>query len=315
MSNQFAMLFPGQGSQTLGMLSPWEKFSDIITPLFDIASEVLGYDIFSVIQHGPQQVLDKTEHTQPALLATEYAMWKIWQQEVGIQPTLVAGHSLGEYTALVCAGSLDFKTAIKLVALRGQAMQQAVEAEQGAMAAIIGLEDEQVAIVCASIANLGVVTPANYNSPGQVVISGDKPAVLAACDAAKSAGAKLVKVLAVSVPSHCSLMAPAAESLANAIDELEVRMPTIPVVHNADARIHESVQTIRDALVAQLTQPVLWTDSVKYMLTQTDTFVECGPGKILTGLNKRLDKTSKTTALTDLSAMQTIAEILSTVSV
>lgn len=316
MATRFAFVFPGQGSQSIGMLTPWLEAKTILNTIFEEASDALGYDLFQLIQSGPDTVLNQTEHTQPALLATEVAQYRIWQKQTGLTPAVMAGHSLGEYSALVCAGSLSFSAALKLVALRGQLMQQAVPQGTGAMAAIIGLSNEEVVSVCEAVSNQGTVTAANYNSPGQVVIAGESAAVDAACDAAKNAGAKLAKRLPVSVPSHCALMQPAAEGLAEAVSALEIQVPTIPVIHNVDVSAHETPEGIRTALIDQLVSPVRWTETIPVLANHgAHTLVECGPGKVLTGLNKRIDKTLASVALSDAETLQALAQQFSNQSI
>lgn len=267
------------------------------------AGNVLGYDMAELIANGPAETLDRTEYTQPALLAASIAVWRAWRSAGGPMPSFVAGHSLGEYSALVVAGTLDFADALRLTRLRGQAMQDAVGAGEGAMAAVIGLSDEDVRAACdeacAALSSEGLsVSAANYNAPKQVVIAGHADAVEKASVLAKDKGAKMVKALAVSVPSHCALMQPAADRLASHLADIPLREPTVPVYHNVDARPREDVEGVRRALVAQLAQSVQWAPTIHRLAAENcQLFVECGPGKVLTGLNKRIDKSLQTLPL------------------
>lgn len=287
----FAFVFPGQGSQSLGMLAALGESRPEVRATFTEASDALGYDLWALCQRGPEAELNRTDKTQPALLAAGIAIWRTWQAAGGPAPAWLAGHSLGEYTALVAAGALDFATAVKLVEFRGQAMQAAVPDGQGAMAAILGLDDAEVTAACAEAAQGEVVSPVNYNSPGQVVIAGTAAAVARAIDACKARGAKRAVPLPVSVPSHCSLMQPAAQQLAERLTEIAVHAPQIPVLHNIDVQTHADAEGIRAALVAQLHNPVRWVETVQ-ALTQAgvDTLLEGGPGKVLAGLTRRIDK-------------------------
>lgn len=287
----FAFIFPGQGSQSLGMLNVLGETCPEVHATFAEASDALGYDLWALCQTGPETELNRTEKTQPALLAAGVAVWRAWQAAGGPAPALLAGHSLGEYTALVAAGTLDFAAAVKLVEFRGQAMQAAVPDGQGAMAAILGLDDADVVAACAEAAQGEVVSPVNYNSPGQVVIAGAAPAVARAIEACKARGAKRAVPLPVSVPSHCSLMQPAAEQLAERLAGVTVHAPQIPVLHNVDVRQHAEPDAIRTALVAQLHSPVRWVETVQALAAAgVRTLVEGGPGKVLAGLTRRIDK-------------------------
>lgn len=291
MNKQLAIVFPGQGSQAVGMLAELAGTHAEVQATFAEASDVLGYDLWALTQHGPEADLNQTDRTQPAMLAAGVAVWRVWCKQGGAMPAFMAGHSLGEYTALVCAGSLAFTDGIRLVAERGRRMQTAVPAGVGAMAAILGLEDDQVRQACAEAAQDDVVQAVNFNSPGQVVIAGHKAAVERACEQAKALGAKRAVPLAVSVPSHSSLMRPAAEAFAAILATTEISAPRIPVIHNADVRAHTSPDSIRDALIRQIHNPVRWVETVRYLATQGVTrIVEAGPGKVLVGLNKRIDK-------------------------
>lgn len=290
MMQKTAFVFPGQGSQSVGMLQNIASTHPIIQETFKEASEALGYDLWALTAHGPAEKLNQTEYTQPALLTAGVAMWRLVR---GQTPTFLAGHSLGEYTALVCAESLTLIDAVRLVALRGRLMQEAVKEGEGAMAAILGLENDAVRTICEETATLSdIVSPANYNTIGQVVISGHKTAVLRAMERAKAYGAKRALLLPVSVPSHCVLMKPAAVHLRKAMAEIPFKLPCIPVIHNVDVSMHQSVDEIRQVLVEQLYQPVRWVETIQWMaLKGIKTVYECGPGAVLSGLNKRIDAT------------------------
>lgn len=306
---QFAMVFPGQGSQTVGMLAELAAQYPVVQETFAQASDVLGYDLWQLTAQGPAEELNKTWQTQPALLTASVAIWRVWQQQGGKQPALMAGHSLGEYSALVCAGALDFKEAVRLVELRGKLMQEAVPEGTGAMYAIIGLDNEAIAAACEASAQGQIVSPVNFNSPGQVVIAGNKEAVERAGAACKAAGAKRALPLPVSVPSHCALMKPAAEKLAEALKAITVTTPAIPVVNNVDARIETDPDAIRTALVKQLYSPVRWTECVSYVAAQgVDTLLEVGPGKVLTGLAKRIVDTLSAAAVNDPASLSAALE-------
>ncbi len=299
-SDQLALVFPGQGSQSVGMLKELGEAYPVVRETFAEASNALGYDLWALIQEGPEQDLNRTDRTQPAMLAAGVAVWRVWQQRGGPRPAYMAGHSLGEYTALVCAGALDFPEAAALVADRGRFMQEAVPEGQGAMAAVLGLEDEQVRAACAEAAQGGVVEAVNFNAPGQVVIAGEKAAVERAIEALKAAGAKRAVVLPVSVPSHCALMKPASERLAERLRTVTVRAPQIPVLHNVDVQTTQDPEAIRDRLVRQLYSPVRWVETVLALKAKGVTVtVECGPGRVLAGLNRRIDKEMATPAVYD----------------
>lgn len=303
--SKFAIVFPGQGSQALGMLAELGAQYDVVKQTFAEASEALGYDLWALVQDGPVEDLNQTFRTQPALLASSVAIWRVWQ-ELGLeQPANLAGHSLGEYSALVCAGVIDFKQAIKLVELRGQLMQEAVPAGTGAMYAIIGLDDAAIAKACEEAAQGDVVSPVNYNSPGQVVIAGSKEAVERAGVLCKEAGAKRALPLPVSVPSHCALMKPAADKLAIALEEIEFNTPQLPVINNVDAMAEVEPEKIKLALVRQLYSPVRWTECVELMSEQgVEKLFEVGPGKVLTGLTKRIVKTLDAAAVNDIASLE-----------
>ncbi|MGF1720249.1 ACP S-malonyltransferase [Vibrio kyushuensis] len=302
--SKFAIVFPGQGSQALGMLAELGEQFDVVKQTFAEASDVLGYDLWALIQDGPAEDLNQTFRTQPALLASSVSIWRVWQ-ELGLeQPENLAGHSLGEYSALVCAGVIDFKQAIKLVELRGQLMQEAVPAGVGAMYAIIGLDDESIAKACEAAAQGEVVSPVNFNSPGQVVIAGNKDAVARAGALCKEAGAKRALPLPVSVPSHCALMQPAADKLAVALEEIEFNTPTLPVINNVDVAAETDPAKIKAALVRQLHSPVRWTEGVQLMSEQgVEKLLEFGPGKVLTGLTKRIVKTLTAAPVNDSASL------------
>ncbi|WP_311751710.1 ACP S-malonyltransferase [Proteus columbae] len=300
----FAMVFPGQGSQAVGMLAELAEQYPIVTETFAQASDVLGYSLWDLVQNGPEEELNKTWKTQPALLAASVAIWRVWQEKQGKMPQMMAGHSLGEYSALVCAGVIDFAAAIKLVELRGQLMQEAVPAGTGAMYAIIGLDNDAIAKACEEAAQGQVVSPVNFNSPGQVVIAGNKEAVERAGVLCKEAGAKRALPLAVSVPSHCALMKPAADKLAVALQEIEFKQPEIQVVNNVDVIAQTDANAIRDALVCQLYNPVRWTETVELIAEKGITqLLEIGPGKVLTGLTKRISKEMNAAAVNDIASL------------
>lgn len=291
MSQSTAFVFPGQGSQKVGMLADF--YSDtIFIKTFTQASEVLGYDLLKLSQEGPQEQLNLTEITQPLLLCSSVALWRIWQDRSGITPAFMAGHSLGEWSALVCAGVLDFEDGIRLVRARGQFMQEAVPLGKGAMAAIIGLEDQVVEDLCRDAEHNGLVcTAVNYNSPGQLVIAGDKEAVELVMEKCKTAGAKRALALPVSAPFHSSLMKPAAEKMAEKIAATTFNLPQIPIVHNVHARTEPEAQAIKKIIVEQIYSPVRWVDCVNALSAAGVThIVECGPGKVLSGLTKRIQK-------------------------
>ncbi|MGH8371181.1 MAG: ACP S-malonyltransferase [Gammaproteobacteria bacterium] len=305
----FAAVFPGQGSQAVGMLSKFSEEYPIIKQTFTEASENLGYDLWALTQQGPEERLNATQRTQPALLTAGVAVWRVWQAQGGPQPAVLAGHSLGEYTALVCAGALDFQVAVKLVEYRGQVMQEAVPAGEGAMAAIIGLDDEAVRAACAEAAQGQVVEAVNFNAPGQVVIAGNSTAVERAGEACKARGAKRALPLPVSAPSHCALMLPAAAKLAQRLAEVNFDSPAIPVIHNVDVSSHIGAEAIRAALKAQLHNPVRWVETVQRFASQGVTrLVELGPGRVLSGLAKRIDKNMEAFSVNDQSSLEAALE-------
>lgn len=306
---QFAFVFPGQGSQAVGMLAELAAQFPIVEETFGEASSALGYDLWQLVQQGPAEELNKTWQTQPALLAASVAIFRVWQQQGGKTSALMAGHSLGEYSALVCAGVLDFKAAIRLVELRGKLMQEAVPEGTGAMYAIIGLDNDAIAKACEESSQGQVVSPVNFNSPGQVVIAGNKEAVERAGAACKAAGAKRALPLPVSVPSHCALMKPAADKLAVALQDITFNAPQVPVVNNVDVRTENDPEAIRSALVRQLYSPVRWTESVEFIAAQGVTsLLEVGPGKVLTGLTKRIVDTLTAAAVNDTASLSAALE-------
>ncbi|PHI30758.1 ACP S-malonyltransferase [Budvicia aquatica] len=308
--SQFAIVFPGQGSQTVGMLSGLAETFPIVQQTFAEASDALGYDLWNLVQQGPESELNKTWQTQPALLAASVAIWRVWQQQGGKMPAMLAGHSLGEYSALVCAGVLDFKDAIRLVELRGKLMQEAVPEGTGAMSAIIGLDNDAIAKACEESAQGQVVSPVNFNSPGQVVIAGNKEAVERAGIACKAAGAKRALPLPVSVPSHCALMKPAADKLAEALKLVTFNAPQITVINNVDVKAETDADAIRHALVRQLYNPVRWTETVERMAAENMTYLlEVGPGKVLTGLTKRIVDTLSAAPVNDPANLQSALEL------
>ena len=297
-----AFVFPGQGSQSLGMLS---SFADetIVQSTFAEASKVLGYDMWQLCQQGPESELGITYKTQPALLTASVALFRLWQSRQGNAPVFLAGHSLGEYSALVCAGVLSFTDAVRLVEARGKFMQEAVPEGQGKMAAILGLDDADIRAACDEAAQGEVVAPVNFNSPGQVVIAGNAAAVERAMELCKAKGAKRALPLNVSAPSHCALMKPAAERLKNLLDTLSLATPTIPVVNNVDVAIESDISKIKDALVRQLYNPVRWTESVQALAEKGVThIIECGSGAVLAGLTKRINKELTASSIQELSA-------------
>lgn len=296
--SKYAVVFPGQGSQAIGMLSDLASDHAVVEQTFSQASEVLGYDLWDLVQNGTSDDLSQTHITQPALLATSVALWRIAAAKEDFKPALVAGHSLGEYSALVCAGVIKFEDAIALVELRGQLMQQAVPQGVGAMAAVIGLDNEAIISACEKAAADEVVSAVNFNSPGQVVIAGNKAAVARASELCVEAGARRVMPLPVSVPSHCSLMKPAADELKIALEKVTFNTPVIKLINNVDVATPTDADSIKDALVRQLYMPVRWTEVIEAMAQEEITALyEFGPGKVLTGLVKRIDKTIKGSAV------------------
>lgn len=309
--SKFAMVFPGQGSQAIGMLADLAPVYPVIEQTFQRASEVLGYDLWDLVQNGEAAELNQTHRTQPALLAASVALFRVWQEKFPEHnPTVMAGHSLGEYSALVCSGALDFQDAIKLVELRGQLMQEAVPAGTGAMFAIIGLDNESIIKACeqAQQETGEIVSAVNFNSPGQVVIAGTKTAAEKAEALCKEAGAKRALPLAVSVPSHCALMKPAADKLAETLQNIQFFRPLVPVINNVDVAIENEADAIRDALIRQLYSPVRWTEVVEKMAEAgVATLYEIGPNKVLTGLAKRIVADLSAQAVNDVASFDAVS--------
>ncbi len=291
MYNSKAFVFPGQGSQSVGMLTDIaEKHPEVIN-LYKEASQILGYDLWAIVISGPEEKLNQTEFTQPALLVADVALWRIWCKQNKSRPSYFAGHSLGEFSALVCADAIVFDDAVNLVATRGRLMQKAVPEGKGAMAAIIGLDNDVVKVLCEKASEGEICAPANYNSVGQVVIAGAAAAVDRAVALAKPAGAKIAKRIPVSVPSHCALMQSAADGLAKVLADVKIMAPLIPVIQNVDAQAHDDVDIIRKNLIAQLTEPVLWVQTIQKMQSLgVSEITECGPGRVLSGLIKRISR-------------------------
>jgi len=311
--NKLAFVFPGQGSQTVGMLDAWQGV-DAVQQVMQQANEALGQDLQALIARGPEEVLNLTTHTQPAMLAASVAIWQAWRAAGGAVPQMAAGHSLGEYSALVAAGSITLVDAVRVVRVRADAMQQAVPVGQGGMAAVLGLIDEAVIAVCAQAAQMvvgEVVEAVNFNAPAQVVIAGHKTAVERACELAKAAGAKRAVLLPVSAPFHSRLLEPAAQVLGKALEAIEVKAPAIPVINNVDVACAVEPVQIRDALVRQAWHPVRWVQTINHMAGAGITHViECGPGKVLAGLVKRIDKNLQVMSVCDPASMQQALDAL-----
>ena len=309
---KFAMVFPGQGSQTVGMLAELAGDYPIVQETFKQASETLGYDLWQLVQEGPAEELNKTWQTQPALLTASVAVYRVWQQKYPeLKPEVMAGHSLGEYSALVCAGVLDFQDAVKLVELRGKLMQQAVPEGTGAMYAIIGLDNDAIINACKQAEQGEVVSAVNFNSPGQVVIAGAKAAVERAAALCKEAGAKRALPLAVSVPSHCALMKPAADQLSVSLESITLKEAGVSVLNNVDVKNEIEADAIRNALVRQLYSPVRWTETVEKMAQNgVDVLVEVGPGKVLNGLTKRIVDSLQAVSVNDVKSLDSVEEVL-----
>ena len=305
-----AFVFPGQGSQSIGMMNGWGDLA-VIKATFDEASGVLGQDLWALVQEGPIEALNATVNTQPVMLTAGVAAWRAYVASGGMMPSVLAGHSLGEYTALVAAEAISFGDALQLVRLRAEEMQEAVPAGVGAMAAVLGLSDELTVEACVEAAQGDVVQAVNFNSPGQVVIAGNKAAVERACEACKTRGAKRAMLLPVSVPSHCDLMRPAAAKLASKLAAIQIHAPIIPVLHNADVAAYSDADLIRDALVRQLYQPVRWVETVQKMSSDGVLVIaECGPGKVLAGLNKRIAANAQQFVITDTATLESLIAVL-----
>lgn len=307
--SKLAIVFPGQGSQSVGMLQTLAQQHAEVQQTFMEASDVLHEDLWQLVQQGPAEKLDQTQYTQPALLTASYAIWRIITKDHPLQPAFMAGHSLGEYSALVCANALLFSDAVKLVSARGAYMQAAVPMGSGAMAAIVGLADETVVMLCQqATTSQELVTPANFNSIGQVVVAGHRPAVERVITLAKEQQAKLALLIPVSVPSHCPLMQPAAEQLATLLNSITLQVPTIPILNNVDGICYQNTTVIRESLIKQLVAPVQWVKIIQTMINAGVTqLFECGPGKVLTGLNKRIDKNLTLMTLTDIDAFLAVS--------
>jgi [acyl-carrier-protein] S-malonyltransferase len=311
MTQKIAFVFPGQGSQSIGMLGELAGEYSSVRQTFEEASDALGLDLWNLVSEGPESDLNQTQNTQPALLAAGVSVWRVWEQQGIASPAIMAGHSLGEYSALVSAGAIEFADGIRLVAERGRLMQEAVPEGTGAMAAILGLEDQAVIDVCAASAAEQVVEAVNFNSPGQVVIAGHKEAVARAVEAAKAAGARRAVELPVSVPSHCDLMRPAAKKLAEELKKIPVTAPAIPVLHNVSVSAESDPEMIRKRLVEQLYSPVRWVETIQAMKQEgIGHIVEAGPGKVLTGLMRRIDRDLDASALFDPRGIAQLTETL-----
>jgi [acyl-carrier-protein] S-malonyltransferase len=302
---KYAVLFPGQGSQSVGMLAALAAVEPVIDETFREAGAVLGYDLLQLVRQGPEAELNRTQRTQPALLAAGVAVWRVWRSGSAPAPALLAGHSLGEYSALVAAGAIGFHDALKLVELRGELMQNAVPAGEGAMAAIIGLDDAAVEKVCAQFPGPGALEPANFNAPGQVVVAGSKSGLDWLSANAKELGVRKLVPLQMSVPSHCSLMRQAAQQLGERLLQIEVRRPLLPVLHNIDGQPRSEPGQIREALMGQLYSPVRWSQSINAMAQAgIAAYFECGPGKVLSNLNKRILSAGNYLALEEPEGLQ-----------
>lgn len=308
---KIGIVFPGQGSQKLGMLVDIAQEYSLIRQVYEEASDTLGYDLWKLISEGPAEELDKTAKTQPALLASSYALWQILFSHNKHRPSLMAGHSLGEYSALTCAQAISFKDALRIVSTRGELMQEAVPAGQGGLAAIVGLDDNVVLQICEeAVTGDEVLSPANFNSNGQVVIAGHVAALMRAIELANKAGAKIAKVLPISVPSHCNLMKGAAEKLAELLDSVTINKPTLPILNNVDVEIYESPEMIRNGLTRQMYMPVRWVEVMQCFINRGVTYiVECGPGRVLTGLNRRI---GAELTLMQTSDLRSLRELLDT---
>ena len=308
---KYSIVFPGQGSQSLGMLSDLNSNFSVVNEVFQEASDSISVDLWKILNED-QEALNLTENTQPIMLAAGYATFKVLSEETHLSPVVMAGHSLGEYTALVASNSMSFFDAIQLVRKRGGLMQAAVPSGAGSMAAILGLEDSVIIEICKKASIKGVVEAVNFNSPGQVVIAGEKNAVTHACELMKEAGAKRALILPVSVPSHCSLMKQAASEFKNSIDSVDFKMSDVKVIHNVDANYASDINKIKSKLVEQLHMPVLWTSSVNKMKELgVEKLLEAGPGKVLTGLTRRIDKSLSASAIIDVSSLKSTIEEIS----
>ena len=305
MNKNLAFVFPGQGSQKIGMLASLASINTVVLDTFLEASEALGYDLWELVQSGEQEAINLTERTQPILLASSVAIWRLWQERSGPSPSLLAGHSLGEWSALVCSGVLGFTNALKIVRARGAYMQEAVPLGVGAMAAILGLDDQAVLDACDTARQGEVVDAVNFNAPGQIVIAGSALAVERAIELCKASGAKRALPLPVSAPFHTSLMHPAAENLAGLVNSTVFSTPQIPVIHNVHAQIESNPDAIKTLMLEQIYKPVMWVDCVKALKAQgVEILVECGPGRVLNGLSKRIDRELTSYATDDLASLE-----------
>ena len=305
MNKNLAFVFPGQGSQKIGMLASLASINTVVLDTFSEASEALGYDLWELVQSGEQEAINLTERTQPILLASSVAIWRLWQEKSGPSPSLLAGHSLGEWSALVCSGVLGFTNALNIVRARGAYMQEAVPLGAGAMAAILGLDDQAVLDACDTARQGEVVDAVNFNAPGQIVIAGSALAVERAIELCKASGAKRALPLPVSAPFHTSLMHPAAENLADLVNSTVFSTPQIPVIHNVHAQIESNPDAIKTLMLEQIYKPVMWVDCVKALKAQgVEILVECGPGRVLNGLSKRIDRELTSYATDDLASLE-----------
>jgi [acyl-carrier-protein] S-malonyltransferase len=302
--SNLAFVFPGQGSQKIGMLAELASLNPKVEATFKEASDVLGYDLWQMIQQGEQADINLTERTQPMLLASSVAIWRLWNEKGGPTPAQMAGHSLGEWSALVCAGAVEFADAVNIVRARGAYMQEAVPVGEGAMAAILGLSDEVITAACDKARDDGIVDAVNFNAPGQVVIAGSAAAVDRAIAICKEAGAKRALALPVSAPFHTSLMQPAAEQLTELVESTTFASPTIPVIHNVTAKPEQDAKAIKSLMLEQIYKPVLWVDCILALKAAgAEHFVECGPGRVLNGLTKRIDRDLKSLSTDDIASL------------
>lgn len=310
---KFAFVFPGQGSQSVGMMNDYVGLS-IVHETFQEASDILKLDFWSMVNNGPAEELNLTINTQPLMLTAGVAIYRAWTSLGGVKPNYLAGHSLGEYTALVAAQALTFANALSLVRFRAQVMQEAVPEGVGGMAAILGLDDETIQLICHEVTNNGSnesLEPANFNSPGQVVIAGHRNAVLQGIESAKAKGAKRAVMLPMSIPSHCTLMRPAAEKMQQQLENTMLRAPDIPILHNVDVQPHHDIASIKDSLIKQLYSPVLWVETIRtFARADVTSVAECGPGKVLTGLNKRIDRNLQQLSLANSEAIKHVIDSL-----
>ena len=305
MNKNLAFVFPGQGSQKIGMLASLASINTVVLDTFLEASEALGYDLWELVQSGEQEAINLTERTQPILLASSVAIWRLWQEKSGPSPSLLAGHSLGEWSALVCSGVLGFTNALKIVRARGAYMQEAVPLGVGAMAAILGLDDQAVLDACDTARQGEVVDAVNFNAPGQIVIAGSALAVERAIELCKASGAKRALPLPVSAPFHTSLMHPAAENLAGLVNSTVFSTPQIPVIHNVHAQTESNPDAIKALMLEQIYKPVMWVDCVNELKAQgAEILIECGPGRVLNGLSKRIDRELTSYATDDLASLE-----------